>query len=273
MPIAITELHYYPIKSCGGTSLDRAKVGSRGIEFDRGWLLVDDQAKTLTQRDLPSMALIKPSLPQDSYSDREGLSLTLSAPGMPQIKVAEKSKNAHVDLEVWDDPCSGVDQGDEAAAWFSEFLKKKVRLIRMADECVRKIDPKYATADSDQVSFADGYPLLIVSQASLDDLNQRLQEPLPMDRFRPNIVVAGCNAFAEDKWTAFESGGIRFDCVKLCARCVVTTIDQKTTKKSVEPLHTLAIYRNQNNKLMFGQNLIHKSTGEIAVGDLVTVLQ
>jgi len=266
--IAVTALHVYPVKSCAGVALARAEVGPRGIRQDREYMVVEAATGAfLTPRELPRMALIRPALADGR--------LRLEAPGMPPIGVAPvpDGEGEAREVVVWKDACRAVDQGDEVAAWLGEFLGIDCRLVRMADDHVRRVDPAYATGERDQVGFADGYPFLLISEESLADLNGRLAEPLPMNRFRPNLVVAGGGApFLEDGWRRVRIGGLGFAVVKPCARCAITTTDQATGARGKEPLRTLATFRRGERGVLFGQNLIHDGEGEIAVGDRVTVL-
>lgn len=270
MAIVVTELNFYPVKSCAGTALESAQVGEKGIKYDRHWLLVDANGKAITQRDFPQMALVKPVV--ETTNQGSPATLGLSAPLHDTIKIEETQDGDRINVEIWGDICKAVDQGNEAAQWFSHYLQCPCRLVVMASEHMRQVEQKYATSDSDQVGFADGYPLLLLSQESLTDLNSRLDEPLPMNRFRPNVVVSGCHSYAEDTWHKIRIGSISFTCAKLCARCVMTTINQSNATKGSEPLKTMAKYRNVENKLMFGVNLIHHSEGQIAVGDRVELL-
>ncbi len=266
MVIKVSELNFYPIKSCGGTRLDTADVALRGIVHDREWLIVDESNNFITQREIPAMCLIKPVL-----SDAGG-GLSLSAPGMSSIEVPLTKTSGQRQVTVWSATCRADDQGDAVAAWLSQYLGVKCRLVRMADDYKRQVDQRYAKRKTDQVGFADGFPLLLISEESLADLNSRLTEPLPMNRFRPNVVVSGCDAFAEDDWKTIKIGDILFDVVKPCARCMITTIDQSNASKGIEPLRVLAQYRNLQNKLLFGQNIVHQSAGQVQVGDLLDVL-
>jgi uncharacterized protein YcbX len=262
VPITVTELNVYPIKSCRGVSVREASLDARGLVGDRLMMVVDEDGEFLTQRDLPRLALVAPSW--------QGMTLELSAAGMPPLAVATSDVGERRSVRVWNDRCTAVDQGNEAAEWLSSFLGVNCRLVRMADEHVRRVDQRYAMRpSSDQVNFADGYPLLIISEGSLADLNSRLPEQVPMNRFRPNIVVAGCAPYAEDGWRSLRVGDVVFDVVKPCARCVLTTVNQTTGRAGKEPLATLATYRTLNGKVMFGQNLIHATTGRIHVGDEV----
>lgn len=271
--IRISQINIYPIKSCAGTSLTRAKVGLRGLENDRRWMVVDRNDMFITQRQYQRMALIRPLLPDASSPD--DVLITLSAPGMTDF-VLRKNFGERIlprFVQVWDDVCEAVDQGDEVATWLSTFLDVTCRLVEMENGFARKVDPLYAVADEDQVSFADGYPLLIISKASLDDLNSRLETPLLMNRFRPNLVAIGCSAYEEDTWREIRIGSVDFAAVKPCARCTITTVDQATAEKGVEPLRTLATYRRSLQGVLFGQNLIQRSQGEIELHDLVQIKQ
>lgn len=259
----LVALYRYPIKSCRGTSLETARIGPRGIEGDRDYMLVDATGHFLTQRELPAMALISPRL-------HEGV-MEVSAPGMARLAVSRKANGARRDAVIWDDTCEVVDEGDVAAAWFTRYLGTECRLVHWAPDVVRRVDPSHATPHA-QVGFADGYPLLLTLQVSLDDLNARMPAPLLMDRFRPNLVVDGSEAFEEDRWKSIRIDGITFAVVKPCARCPITTVDQATGQVAKEPLRTLATFRRVPGKgVMFGQNLIHDALGELRVGSDVDV--
>jgi hypothetical protein len=265
----VMALYHYPIKSCAGTALDVAALDARGIVHDREFMLVDAaNGRFLTQRELPRMALVTPRL-----DDGAGTMLTVSAPDAPPLSVPVRATGPTCEVIVWRDGCRAVDQGDEIARWFAAFLGVACRLVRMADGHERTVDPAYATSARDQVGFADGYPLLLISEESLADLNARLAEPLPMNRFRPNIVVAGVGgSFAEDGWSRVRIGETVFHIVKACARCAITTTDQRTATVGKEPLTTLATYRRGERGVLFGQNLIHEGPGSIRRGDRVEVL-
>jgi len=257
-------LYHYPIKSCRGTSLTEAVVGVRGIAADRHWMVVDAAGTFLSQRKLPRMALIAPRL--------GGGVLEVTAPGVPPLNVAVGHGGRRADVSVWDDRCAAIDEGDAAAEWFTTFLGMACRLVRMPDDEVRHVDPTYA-GPGDQVGFADGFSFLLTSRASLDELNRRLPTPLPMNRFRPNLVIDGVTAFEEDGWRHIRIDGITFAVAKPCARCAITTTDQNTAERSKEPLRTLATFRNVAGKgVMFGQNLVHDRTGVLHVGAEVEVL-
>lgn len=265
MTISVLALYRYPIKSCKGHALREAITDARGIVGDRRMMIVDSQGEFITQRDAPRLALIEPVINDDS-------SMTLRAPNKSSVSFMPSNEGRRVKARVWRDVCDAIDQGDEVAAWLQDFLSMPARLVRMADDFVRRVDARYARRPSDQTSFADGYPFLLISQASLDDLNARLDSPIPMNRFRPNIVLSGCNAFAEDDWREIRIGDITFNVVKPCARCAVTTIDQDTAIAGREPLRTLAAYRAFGQKVLFGQNLVAANTGVLRVGDEVEII-
>lgn len=266
MDIVVSALHVYPVKSCKGTELAEAYITKRGIEHDRSFLIVNEGGVAITQRDCPQLALVKPNI-------IDGKSWRFEFPSKEPLTIIKTLHGAGTESQVWNDKCESVEQGADAAAWFSEITGVKSRLLCMRDEFVRGIDARYATAQGQQVGFADGFPFLLISESSLDDLNSKLEAPVPMNRFRPNIVVSGCHAFAEDSWSQIEIGNLLFDVVKPCARCVMTTIDQDDAEMGKEPLRTLSLYRKTDNKVMFGQNLVHHSTGKIKVGDRVRILK
>ena len=268
----LAALHVYPIKSCRGTSLGEAVIGPRGIQGDRRWMLVVPEGRFLSQRRHPRLALVQPELLEDR--------LRVTAPGAEPLEVDPEAPGPELEVEIWADRCAAVDQGDEAAGWFSRFLDAPVRLVRQGDEADRPVDPAYARSPGDQVSFTDGYPLLLASQASLDDLNARLPEALPMNRFRPNLVVEGSHPWDEDRWALVRIGALELNVVKPCSRCVITTVDQERGVKGKEPLQTMATFRRGipgappggEGEVYFGQNLIHREEGVLRVGDPVEVL-
>ncbi|WP_114781964.1 MOSC domain-containing protein [Botryobacter ruber] len=262
----ISEINIYPIKSLGGFPVERAQVEDRGLQYDRRWMLVDAQGNFLTQRQHAHMALLQVHL-QD-----QGLLVTHKHNAVAPLLIPfEPQASNRLRVTVWDDTCDAVEVSAEANDWFSQALAMPARLVKMPAQTARKVDPTYAH-QHELVSFADAFPLLLIGQASLDDLNSRLSEPVPMNRFRPNLVFTGGAPFAEDSFAEFKIGNMPFRAAKPCARCVVTTIDQQSAQKSAEPLKTLSTYRLRNNKVMFGQNLLHRGVGEIRVGDKLEVL-
>ncbi|MCJ8166974.1 MOSC domain-containing protein [Pontibacter sp. E15-1] len=264
----LSAIYIYPIKSLGGIRLDQAVVEERGLQHDRRWMLVDAKGDFLTQRQHAHMALLQVSLLP------EGLEVRHKQDKVAPLFIPFATENAsgeELQVSIWDDTVMAQEVSPAISAWFTAALGMPARLVRMPQHTRRPVDPQYAT-NGEVVSFADGYPFLIIGQASLDDLNSRLEQPIPMDQFRPNLVFVGGEAFAEDIWSDFTIGSLSFRAVKPCARCVLITINQSTAEKSVEPLRTLATYRQQRNKIMFGQNLLSQSTGILRVGEPVHVL-
>jgi len=265
MGILVQSLHFYPIKSCAGVDLKSADISPRGITNDRGFLLVDENNRFISQRTEPKLALVKVAMGEGVFA--------VSSPEMAALTGEIDQDGPAENVEIWKDTCLALSQGQEIADWFSSFLGKSVRLMMMKDSYQRDVDPKFAISSEDNTGFADGFPFLLISQASLQDLNSRLEDPVPMNRFRPNIVVSGCEAYAEDSWRQIKIGSLVFDLVKPCSRCVITTINQDSLEKSKEPLRTLASYRTSSSGgVMFGQNMIHRSCGTIIVGDGVDQL-
>lgn len=268
MHLSITTLHIYPLKGARGLRVPVARAGQRGFDGDRRWMCVDAGGTFLSQRRHPRLALVE-AAPQD------GGSLGLRTPGLPELHVAlpedrSSDRSSVQPVTIWSDTVETLDAGPEAAAWLTRHLGEPARLVRLPDWSVRLIDPAYAVGE---VSLADGYPYLLVSEASLAELNRRLAAPLTMDRFRPNIVVTGSPPHAEDEWRVIRVGAVRFRVVKPCSRCKVTTVDQRTGEVGPEPLHTLATYRLRDGKVMFGQNLVALDEGLVRVGDPVTVIE
>ena len=263
MSIRLTGLNIYPIKSARGIALDESAVDEFGLRYDRRWMVVDEAGVFLSQRSHPRLALVVPGL-------RDG-ALQVDAPGMPTLETPLHPKpSVATSVAVWDDTCAATWVGDGAAQWFSDFLGSPCTLVHMADGVVRPANPAFAPPGT-RVSFADGFPFLLISEESLADLNRRLADPLPMNRFRPNLVVVAGEPYAEDGWSRVEIGGVRLQVVKPCERCLVTTTDQSTGERGKEPLRTLAMYRKVGSDVMFGQNVVHENTGRLRVGDLVTI--
>jgi uncharacterized protein YcbX len=260
----LSALHVYPIKSCGGLSVMEWEVDAFGLRFDRRWMLVTPRGEFLTQRELPALAVVRVTIAPPH--------LRVTAPGARELLTPLAPKGGRpVATEVWGDPLRSVAPDHKADEWFSEYLGHEVLMVYIPDTVVREVDRDYAP-DGGRTGFADGFPFLLAGEASLADLNARLTTPLPMNRFRPNLVVAGSAPFAEDGWGRIAVGAIPMQVVKPCARCVVTTTDQVTGQRDGdEPLRTLATFRRQGNKVMFGQNLVHYGLGRLKLGDEVAI--
>jgi uncharacterized protein len=257
--LQVSELFIYPIKSLGGISLSSALVTDRGFQYDRRWMLVDSDNQFMTQREFAEMALLKVQI------EENGLKVTNKQKG-DSIAIPFETNGETITVQVWSDRVKGIVVDKKLNAWFSDMLSTSCQLVYMHDQTQRRVDGRYAI-HKEITSFSDGYPFLIIGQSSLDDLNNRLDEKLPVNRFRPNIVFTGGSPYEEDTLAHFTINDIHFYGVKLCSRCVITTINQDTIKKSKEPLRTLSKYRMKNNKIYFGQNLLHHGEGSIAVGD------
>jgi len=267
MSFIVSEITIYPIKSLGGISLQEAKVEERGLQFDRRWVLVDENNVFITQRQNEQMALIDVAIDEDGIVINHRLKriVPLKIPFVPQT-IEEQQ------ITIWDDVVRGIRVSDETDAWFTAVLGMKCSLFYQPDDSIRLTDPKYSITKEEHTSFADGYPILVIGQASLDKLNENLEEPVSMKRFRPNLVFTGGKAHEEDTWKYFNIGESKLVGVKPCARCVLTTINPETAEKGNEPLRTLTKYRNVNNKILFGQNLLVAGTGKISVGDKLLIL-
>lgn len=271
MSPTLSAIHVFPLKSAAPLALHAARVETRGLECDRRWMVIDADGEFLTGRDEPRLTLIR-ALPCDD-------ALVLDAPGMAELRVpAPTGDAARIDTAVWGAAVAPRSGGVEADAWISRFLGRGCRLVHMDADCHRAVKAKYGGRygrDGDEVSLADAFPLLLISQAALDLLNSKLAKPVPMLRFRPNLVVADTAAHAEDGWKRIRIGAIEFDVVKACVRCVFTTVDFERGERdpSGEPLRTLIGYRRSEDGVTFGQNLIPRGHGMLHVGDAVSVIE
>ncbi len=263
--IHVSELAIYPVKSLRQIKLEKVKIDPFGFHFDRRWMVVDEDGQMLTQRKKSRMCLIQPEL-------LKGGQLRFQATGMPDLEVDCSSSSSSRRVKVWEDQCMALDCGDEAAAWLTQFLDIKCRLVFFPENEFRQVDPRFAKT-GERTAFSDGFPILLISQASLDDLNRRLSKPVAMRRFRPNLVVSGCEPFAEDDWKTIRIGDIHFRIVKPCSRCIIPNIDPDTAEKSAEPTRTLSQFRRRENKIFFGQNVIADSQGEIKTGMPVEIIE
>jgi uncharacterized protein YcbX len=266
----VASLHIHPVKSCRGIAVDSFLITETGPEWDRRWMIVTPRGMFITQRSHPAMATIATAL--------DGGALRLSAPGRTPLEVPVHHGGPSGPVVVWNSECLGVDAGEDAAAWLSSVLGEPLRLVRQDPARPRHANPEYAGTTTQCVSFADAYPVLLISAESLEDLNARLPAPIPMARFRPNVVVEGVPAFAEDAMTRFRAGPVVLRGVKLCTRCPIPTTDQVTGERDPrqEPLRTLATYRHDYvlKGVVFGQNcVVDSGIGErLSVGDPFAIL-
>lgn len=264
MPI-LSQIFVYPVKSLAGIQVERWPVDDKGLRYDRKWMLIDSDRRFLSQRRLPKMALIATRIEADW--------LILSAPGRDDMRLPLNSQDgAELEVEIWDDRCLARSVDDAIDRWLSEFLEYPCRLVYHPDQAVRQVDQNYAFAN-DQTAFSDGFPFLIVSQASLNSLNQNLPQAIEMQRFRPNLVIGDCDAYAEDCWRRIAIADIVFRLPKPCSRCQVPNIDPASAIVGKEPLASLNRLRKANNKVYFGQNALHDRPGELAVGAQLTLLE
>lgn len=259
----LTSLNVYPLKSAAGLAAEAWEVDAFGLRYDRRWMVVDHRGVMISQRTHPRLALVRPSLGDGT--------LRLETAGMPALELRlEPAAAVTTTVVVWRDACAAVWGGERAARWISDVLEADCSLVHMPEATVRVADPQYAPAGT-RVSFADAFPFLLLSEESLADLNARLPAPVPMNRFRPNLVIAGGEPYAEDALAGFRIGRVGFRAVKPCDRCVLTTTDQATAERGVEPLRTLATYRTRDRKVLFGQNVAHDGPGRLEVGEALRV--
>ncbi|TGE16784.1 MOSC domain-containing protein [Hymenobacter elongatus] len=263
-PLLLSDLYIYPVKSLGGIRVTEAVVEARGLRHDRRWLLVDERNQFMTQRQTAEMALLK-VLP--AYN---GFLLTHTGrPDLLPLYVPfEATPEQTLFVTIWDDMVFAWRGTPAADAWLTAALGRICKLVYMSDMVMRATDGGDVAGN---VSFADAYPFLVIGQSSLQELNSRLAQPVPMDRFRPNFVFTGGQPYEEETWRDFLIGSLPFQGTRPCGRCVVTTIDQTTAQKGVEPLRTMAPYRTQDGKVMFGQNVTGPGAGTVRVGDTLAV--
>lgn len=260
--ITVSEINVYPIKGARGVALDEARVGDRGFEHDRRFMVVDPEGTFITQREHPELATLRTRFAGDE--------LVLEAPGHAAASVPLRPRSgAARRVRVWRSTCDAISAGEAAARLVSAHLGVACELVYMPDESIRLVNPAFAH-DGEQVGFADGYPFMLLSAASLDELNARLEAKVPMNRFRPNLVVSGTAPFDEDRWRELTIGEVPFRVAKPCDRCTVVTIDQATgTPTGKEPLRTMTGFRTARNGVLFGQYLLPRGRGVIRRGDAV----
>ena len=263
----VSELHVYPIKSVRGIQVPRAPLDDRGFQFDRRWMLIDEENVFISQREAHRMALIDVTLSPTG--------LALAAPGMENAMLPTSTGGTALRCRIWEDEVDAVAIDRELDEWFSTFLERRCRIVFMPPQSRRIVDRDYVKEDR-LVGFADAFPLLLIGEGSLQLLNEKLvqqgESAVPMKRFRPNIVIAGSEPHAEDSWQSIRIGEVEIDVVKPCARCVITTVDVETGEAGKEPLRTLGTYRKQGAKVLFGQNAVHRGPGMLNVGDTVEVI-
>lgn len=262
--LTLSGLYLYPVKSLAGIPLEHAELGVRGLAFDRHWMIVNSEGEFLSQRTHPRMALIKTAL--------NPLHLELTAPGLPPLQIDPTHQRERCPVKIWDSQCSALSEGEEPARWLSDFLGNDCRLVRFDVNESRPVDSRYGKR-GDEVAFADGFPLLIISEASINDLNRQLDAPVSVERFRPNLVIRGCGPYGEDSWRRIRIGSVEIRLVKPCTRCTVPGVDPATGVREDEPLKTLARYRRQGNRVLFGMNAIPDGTGELKRGTKVELLE
>jgi uncharacterized protein len=269
----VSSLFIYPIKSCRGISLQTMHFDARGPAQDRRWMLVDEDGVFLTQREHARLGLIAPRF------DTAG-QLHVSAPDVEPLLVPTEPMERRK-VRVWDFEAEAMDLGDAAANWFRNVLRARCRLVKFADDVQRVTNPKYSDPPG-EVAFADGYPVLLTTAESLSELNRRLERPIAMNRFRPNVVVRDCQPFEEDTWAELVGPTLSLRVVKPCERCVITTLDPHTQQRGIEPLASLARFRRgagfehlpasvrdpkKERAVTFGQNCVHSGSGALRVGD------
>ena len=268
MTLTVQDLRIHPVKALRGYARDVVSVAAWGIETDRRWMVVRPDGHFMTQRDFPAMARIA--------AEATVTGLTLSTEGLDACRVPfpDDATSARRQATVWRDTVAALDAGPAAAAWISAALGETCGLVYLADTDARPVHPDYGQA-GDHTAFSDGFPVLLTTTASLDALNAALPEPIPMNRFRPNIVVDGAAPWAEDRWRRIRIGAVLFRVAKPCTRCIVTTVDQMSGARpdKSEPLKTLTRIRRTAAGVIFGQNLIPECQGRITIGERVEILE
>lgn len=260
----VHSLFFYPVKSLGGIRVDTLELDEFGPAGDRRWMIIDDQNRFVTQRRLPALARVS-----TAYSDGQ---VAINIPGEGEFPLQPGTER--LEVQVWRDQVTALAGAEDAASALSRYCDMALRLVYMPDDSFRRVDPE-RVAESRRVGFADGFPFLVVNDASLGELNTRLESPVDIRRFRPNIVVDGAAPWDEDGWRCLKIGDRRFDLAKPCSRCVMTTVDPETGVKDsgTQPLKMLASYRKTKDGVIFGQNAVHDGPGQVSVGDMVSVLQ
>lgn len=249
----LSALFFYPVKSMRGTACPQARLAATGLEWDRQWMVIDGNGTFLSQRTHPKLARIVPEVRTDA--------LVLSAPGMPELILPLRAAGEPVAVRVWRDSCVGVAQGKAASEWVSQVLGTTVRLVRVAPDMVRAANSQFAGATPAPLNFPDGYPLLVCNESSLEELNLRLPAAIPMERFRPNLVLEGLPAWAEDEIDTISLGAVTLRLVKPCTRCAIPSLDHLSGDPSTDPLPVLRTFRWSKalHGITFGENAVIES--------------
>jgi uncharacterized protein len=260
----LSEIYIYPVKSLAGIRVQKAFAGGHGLQYDRRWMITHDDYTFITQREIPSMSLVGTQIGNEGIIifDRRNPSESIT---LPFDVTGER-----IEAIVWEDHVRAVHYNRLADEWISDLLKSSCRFIYMPDDAGRHVPEAYSV-NNENVSFADAFPYLILGEASVNDLNSRLDDPVPMNRFRPNLVFSGGLPYEEDKWSEFTVDEAVFKVMKPCGRCIITTINQDTAEQGKEPLRTLASYRTMNNKVMFGMNVLALQHGSIQEGSVIYI--
>ena len=255
----VESLFIYPLKGAKAIALKDMEITETGPRWDREWMLIDEKNDFLTQRKKSQLCLIEQQI--------IGNKLRLRAPSMEPIDIPmDEYTDENLEITIFGEKAQGLHVSSLFDQWFSDYFKQPIQLIRSPQQKRRQTSKKHYKKDQD-IHFADGYPFLLTSMATLEELNTRLSSPVSMNRFRPNIVIAGAPADQEDQWKSYKIGNVLFSSVKACSRCNVITVEQESGVKNLEPLQKLAEYRMQDGKILFGQNLIHENRGQISIGD------
>jgi len=262
MAYFVSDIIIYPIKSLPGIHLTQTQVERRGLALDRRWVLTDNSFLFISQRKYPQLALLGIEM-TENY-----LYIFQKDNPKSSIKIPFQAETADFqEITIWDDQVTGVRVNDKVDQWFSDFLGFQCHLFYQPDNSIRPIDPKYSITGQEHTSFSDGYPILIIGEESLTKLNQKLSQPITMNRFRPNIIFSGGIAHDEDNWKLFSINSTKMAAVKLCARCNMININPINAESGKEPLQTLSHYRKTNNKVLFGNNVVVLENGLIRLGD------
>ena len=256
---SIRELNIYPLKSGRAVPLTEARLGVTGFEWDRHWMAASPEGVFMSQRTQPRLALIEPTITADT--------ITLRAPDQPPLEIPLESNGATQSARVWKDSITALDQGDTASEWLTHAVGSPARLLRISPVLDRRASTEFAGSTPAPVSFADGFPILVCNSASLVELNSRMPEPIPMERFRPNIVIDGLDPFEEDRIGTLDFGHIKLRLVKPCTRCVITSTDQHTGQPSTNPLPILRTFRF--NKALMGVTFGENAVIEAGVGGIL----